>query len=367
MRSVLKYCFTIIIVLHAFLFSKGQVMVNFSPGIYGQTIEGLAFAQVVNSLTVDIRGYITIRVRERNQRELVTIKVPSMNFRPGVNMIDRVAFANSKIIFGQSDRAYMLSNTGRFPEGELEYCYEVNLSESKNPNLPDVFENCFTSLNQPLTPLLLINPIDEDEMCNTRPNFSWQPPMPLARDARFRIIVAELKDKQGPEEAISLNIPVINQANMATGNLLYPAQAPDLKVGNKYVWQVTVYSGATIITKSEIWIFTVKCSEEKKPVDNDSYRELKEVTDGSFYVASKWLRFSFVNPYAPGNLDYSITEIAHPDKAIKLYPLKMSAGLNKYDIDLEELDQLKTDQQYVLKVRLPNGRSLTLRFIYKNE
>jgi hypothetical protein len=149
---------------------------------------------------------------------------------------------------------------------------------------------------------------------------------------------------------------------------MYPTGAPDLKEGRKYVWQVTVYSGKTILKKSEIWTFTVQCEEPQKNYSGNSYRELKETDDGNFYVANKVLSFSFNNPYSNSTLTYEIRNLSDPDSRIKKLPkLKMNAGINKYDIDLSEYRSFKNDQEYLLIVTLPNNRQLRLRFIYKEE
>ncbi len=88
----------------------------------------------------------------------------------------------------------------------------------------------------------------------------------------------------------------------------------------------------------------------------------------NFYIANDYLRFSFINPYAAGDLNYSIISLSDPSASIKGLPkLKMSAGLNRYDLNLTENRFFKDDQEYLLKVGLPNNRMLTLRFIYKNE
>ncbi|WP_315820232.1 hypothetical protein [Paraflavitalea speifideaquila] len=134
------------------------------------------------------------------------------------------------------------------------------------------------------------------------------------------------------------------------------------------MWQVTAYTGTSIITKSEIWAFTIRCEEEKKKEEKDSYRELKEVPDGSFYIANRVLRFSCTNAYAATRLNYSIVNLAQPDAFVKQLPeLQLNAGLNKYDLDLSSLNGFKEGQQYLLKVALPNGRIGSLRFIYKDE
>ncbi len=290
----LSYHFITVFFILTFSELKAQIDFNFSPTIYGQTLEGLQYTQIINSSGFDLKGFVTVKVRQ-------------------------------------------------------------------------IFENCFVSKIQPLTPLLLIDPVDGDELCNKRPNFLWQPPMPLPASAKFRLIVTEVKEKQDIAEALGYNLPVINQANLFGNNLLYPSNAPDLKEGQTYTWQVIVYTPKTILSKSELWTFKIKCNEKKPELNTDSYRELKETDDGNFYVANKSLRFSFNNAYNSGELSYSIENLSDSRSAIMNLPkLKMYAGLNKCDLDLSEYRAFKNGQEYLLKVKLIN-RELRLRFIYKDE
>ena len=347
---------------------RAQIVVNFSPAIYGQSLDGLAYAQIINSSPGSLRAKLTIRVRQGRGMNVVTVITSPFQLRPGANEINKSAFSTARFAFGNNNYGLTASQTGKFLEGEYEYCFEVDISESKDPRLPPVFENCFAQQLQPRTPLLLINPIDGDEFCNRRPQFIWQPPVPLPLNARFRLVLTEIKDKQDIVEAVTYNPPIINQANIAGNTLFYPSSAPELKEGQKYAWQVIVYADQAILARSEVWTFTLKCQEPKKDTNTVSYRDLKEMDGGDFYVADTWLRFSLNNPYAASELNYAITAMDEPAKPIKGLPnLKLAPGLNKYDIDLSENKAFKTGKEYLLIVRLSNNRNMRLRFIYKNE
>ncbi len=364
-KQLKRYCLIILFFVPCFL--QAQLITNFIPSINGQTLDGLAFAQIFNSTAEVISAKVRIKIRSISEGQVVVVQTLPMNFRPGNNNLDRVIYSKSSFNFSKTYAGNQLSQTGKFPEGEYEYCYEIIVNDAKTQSLVGTYENCFNSVIQPLTPLLLINPSDGDEICNTRPDFTWQPPMPIDINARFRLIVAEIKEKQSPVEAITYNLPVINQPNIIGNNLLYPQNLRGLVKDKKYAWQVTLYTNAkTIITKSEIWVFSIHCNEEKTSVENDSYRELKESQDGNFYVAKKFLRFSFNNPYNEGDLNYQIVNIATPGSEIKgLEKLKIKSGINKYDLDLSENRFIKNEQQYILQVTLPNGKVLSLRFIYQ--
>ncbi|HEV7782325.1 MAG TPA: DUF928 domain-containing protein [Chitinophagaceae bacterium] len=346
---------------------RAQVAITFNAPVYGQSLEGLAFVQIFNSSAEDVKASVIIRVNENTAGNVLVATLSSVPLRRGNNMLDRATFSRGRFSFGNSYYGLTLSQTGRFPEGEYEYCFEIEITDSKSPWVSPFFENCFIQQLQPMTPLLLINPADGDESCNTRPVFLWQLPSPLPAEARCRLVLTELKDKQDIAEAVNYNIPVLNQGNIIGNQLMFPGSAPSLKEGKNYAWQVIVYTGKAILKRSEIWTYSVKCDEEIKPFSTDSYRELKE-EDGNFYIASKFLRFSFHNPYNAGLLSYSIASLAGGGTPIKDLPeLKILPGLNKFDVDLSENKSFKNGQEYMLEVRLANNRNLRLRFVYKNE
>lgn len=347
--------------------SSAQVSVQFSPLMGGQSLQNLALTQINLTSSSSARMTLTIKVTEISGQPVVTIKTLPFYISKGVNPVERNAFANGLFSFGQNYFGNMVKQSGKFPEGEYECCF-VEEIESKDPGILPRYEQCFNYQLRPLTPFLLIFPVDEDIICNKRPSFSWQPPLPLPLDAKFRLILTEMKDKQTPIESISNNEPIINQASLTANTLMYPVNIPELKEGVSYAWQVTIYSGLTIIKKSEIWTFTVKCQDDKKIPPGDSYRELKEVDNGDYYIANKYLRFSFYNPYSANILSYTIECLSDVKNVVKGLPkLQSLNGINKYDLDLTDNKSFKVGNEYLLKVYLPNNKQLRLRFIYKNE
>jgi hypothetical protein len=345
-----------------------QVTVSFNIPVYGQSLEGISFVQLFNGSNEDVKARLTVRIRESKSGTVLTAIFSGIPLRKGGNILDRASFSRGRFTFGNNYHGQTLSQTGRLPEGEYEYCFEMEITESKSTWLNPYFENCFVQQLQPMTPLLLVNPADGDENCNTRPSFLWQLPFPLPAEARCRLVLSELKDKQDIAEAINYNIPLINQGNILGNQLIFPSGAPALKEGKRYVWQVIVYIGKAILKRSEIWTYAVKCEEIKKEPVTDSYRELKESDDGNFYIAHNILRFSFHNPYSAGVLSYSIASMTDPSTTIKGLPkFKMQTGLNKYDLDLSENKSFKKGQEYILKVRLTGNREMRLRFLFTNE
>ena len=342
-----------------------QINIQFIPALNGQSVNGLFTAQIQNTAALIYNGKLKITVRDGGNKIVLLAVTPYISIYPGANRLQALV-AQSRIQFGNSPSSNILAQTGRFPENEYEYCFEFTGAENKLNADEQVFENCFSYVVQPVIPLSLIYPGDGEELCNTRPEFTWQPAMPLVSSYRYRIIVTEKKDKQPLADAIMNNVPVFQQDNIAGFMLLYPPQAPDLQKRKKYVWQVIAYQGNIKVTQSEIWMFNISCNDRKQDSSKESYRQLSSLLNGNYYTAAGTVRFSIINPYGTTDLQYSITDIKDPTKYISNLPaVKVQTGLNKIDIIMEDIKGMQANKFYLLKIKNIGDHALYLQFIYK--
>lgn len=340
-----------------------QITFSYAPAANGQTLDGLTMVQMVNTRGARLDGTLNITVRDGGGAVVVNIDIPKVSLLPGGNVLHKGMLANSSMRFGSSPAAALIGQSGRFPEGEYEYCYRFLETQVKPGSDPVIHENCFQYAIQPATPLLLVDPFNGDQICNTRPSFSWQPPVPLTPDMRYRIVVAAVNDKQDGVTALANNRPVINQSGLRQQFLNYPPQVPDLVMGRQYAWQVWAYSGKTVMTRSEIWLFTVQCDTVR--TIKDSYREAKPELDGSFYLAKEVLHFSFNNPYRAGRLDYTIRDLSDPLTEIRKLPrVNMKQGINLVDLRLSANKAFIHGHQYLMKIRNAGNKELVLKFSY---
>src|SRR6185503_13556081 len=167
MYRYLRY--TLILILLASVNTYSQVSVSFNTALYGRSIDGLSYAQVINASAQTVYAKIRITVREMTQGIAATIRVPYFQLKAGSNIINNQNFTRSNIVFANNAVGTQLSLTGKIPEGEFEFCFEVTVGDPKTQAVIDVSEFCFQSSIAPITPLLLIDPIDGDKFCNTRP------------------------------------------------------------------------------------------------------------------------------------------------------------------------------------------------------
>lgn len=342
---------------------RAQINFNYLPAVNGLTLDGLAMVQMVNSSGATLTGGLNIRVKDAAGRVVVNIDIPQVKVLPGGNVLHKGMLGKAAMRFGSSPAASLIGQSGRFPEGEYEYCYRFIQQNIKPGADPLIHENCFDHTIQPVSPLLLTDPFNGDQICNTRPSFSWQPPVPAGTEMRYRIVVAAIGEDQDGITALANNRPVINQADLRSQLLPYPPQVPDLEKGKQYAWQVWAYNGKTIITKSEVWQFTVQCDTVRE--QKDSYREAKPELDGSFYLAKEILHFSFTNPYRAGRLEYSIHDLSDPLTEIKKLPrVNMKQGINLVDLRLSGNKSFVHGHQYILKIRNAGNSELILKFSY---
>lgn len=346
--------------------ASSQIVIAFEPAVNGMTLQGLQRARIVNALNTVTNGKLRITVRDAAGSMVVSIMTPSFSLHPGVNQLNSVIFSHGKIMMGSSPAARVVSQTGRFPEGELQYCYEFLSDPPKPTSPPLVYENCYNYYIQPYSPLVLIYPANGSHLCNPRPDFSWQPPFPGSRDMRYRLILTEVQPGRPVAQIIADGLPLVDKGGLMSNLFVYQPPSPSLVRGHTYAWQVTAHVNQIMVQRSDIWVFTYDCQEEKPDSVFDSYTEAKAEIDGNYYVADKVLKFSVQNPYKAGHLDYSIVDLANPFDVIKRLPrLPLQTGLNKIDLPLSRNKAFQPGHTYLMKIHNVSNHDVVLRFTYK--
>ncbi len=359
----------LLLILFLALSAQAQVMMQFNPVTDGLNVNRLANISLNNRYPFGVECRLVITIKEAKLGTLLKVSTPPFALQTGFNVLPADAFNRSAFTFADNAAGYALAQTRNFADGDYEYCFEANLKGLKGAQVTtDYIENCFTQVLERNMPMVLVNPYDKEKSCNKRPNFLWQPSIPIQPFITYTFILAEIKPGQLKSEAIAYNQPVVLQTAVRGNMLNYPAIAPALEEGKNYAWQVLATNNKMIVTRSEIWEYKVTCGTEEKKTETDSYRELKESRDEGVYLASRWLRFVFYNPYGPAPVNYAITNLTEKEKPLKRVPeLKMQGGFNKYELDLQGIKGLINQNQYLLTVTMNNGKKLYLNFIYKGE
>jgi hypothetical protein len=344
---------------------QAQLSFQFIPALYGQSVNGLFTAQVQNTGLLSYNGTIAITLRDGRGKMVLKAQTPKTMIRAGLNTIQLLA-AQTSLQFGNGSAAASIVQTGRFPEDDYEYCFVFNGAEEKPNGAEQFVENCFNYSVQPVSPMNLVSPADGDQACNSRPAFIWQPAMPVVSTYRYSLQVTEQQEQQAAADAIASNIPVFRQDNINGFMLNYPMRVKELQKDKKYVWQVNVYEGNMLVTRSAIWTLEIRCNDPKKDSSADSYRFPAGTINGNYYSAKNGvLQFSLNNPYGITALQYAIAGIASPNKKITNLPsVKVQTGLNKIDLVLEDIHGLQPGHMYLLRISNIGDHILYLPFTY---
>lgn len=344
---------------------KGQVSFNFLPEVQGRTLEGLFMVKVGNMETAPKLVTMVMTVTEAKAGKIVEVRTKPFQLRPGVNMLPAGVASGASLNFENNKLATVLRQSNFFPEGEYDYCFEINDTEKNGLTLGD---QCFDYMLQPFSPLMLSEPFDGDNICDKRPTLSWQPLMPAVPGVRYRLVLAEIKEGQHKVEALNYNIPMVNQTGINTPILFYPSTARQLEEGKRYAWQVMAYRNELLLASSEIWEFTLKCQDTLKLPPDEGFRNIEDLTKGNFYIATGRVLFAVHNVFRETDMDYKVTCLTKPDiKFGKLPKVKLKRGLNQVVIDVSENKGFIDGYFYIMYVKLPGGLEHQLRFVYKKE
>jgi hypothetical protein len=341
----------------------GQLSFQFIPEVYGRNIDGLFSCRIFDP-GQKITAFLNITVTERKGGIVCIIKTPEFTIFPGMNSLPLSVARGSAIQFSSNKIGHITGLSRLFPEGDYDYCFEVNFVHSDNP--PS--EQCFPYTLAPFSVMNLIDPYNLDKVCNKRPLFTWEPLLPGIAGSYYQLVLTEIKQGQTATEALNYNLPIINQSNIISPILPYPSIAADLVPKIKYAWQVTAYKDQTVLNRTEIWQFTVDCQDSVKKIPDDGYRDIEDLLKGDFYIATGYIKFALVNPYQAQNLKYEILPISDIKKKVKQLPkIKLKNGANEIIIDLSRNATFVNGNYYIMNVWLPNGTQHSLRFLYEED
>jgi hypothetical protein len=279
---------------------------------------------------------------------LLTVKSQFFTLKKGLNMFstDRKVLSSDYVSTTQGS---YIKSTHSLPSGRYKVCSTLNSANGAD-KLDDFCEELEAEFNQYL---YLVNPLDGDTVDTKTPILSWTHSEPfsiLNQGEFYRMVVTEMKKGQSPEEAITVNSPVMVKNYLKEHQLQYPYDAKELRAGGKYAWQVQKLSDGVVINKTEAWSFNLRSNIGAKSL---KYVALKSEMDGAYYTAYEGkVFFKFNEEYkSNGGLNFKLTDTkANPvninlnqdkdqdrskDKSSHLPAQLKYSGDNRYELDLD--------------------------------
>ncbi|MES2680887.1 MAG: hypothetical protein V4635_13430 [Bacteroidota bacterium] len=233
---------------------------------------------------------------------LVTVRSQVFQLKSGLNSgLRSVASAE----FAETAQANYLKSTHNLASGRYKVCCTILIAGGAD-KIDDFCDELEADFNQYL---YLVNPFDGDTIESKNPILSWTHSEPfsiLEQGESYRMVVAEMKKDQSPDEAITANSPDMVKNYLLDHQLQYPYDAKELKPNSKYAWQVQKLSDGVVINKTEAWVFHTRKPTETKEV---KYVSMKRHSDGSYYQAVNGLvYFKFSEEYKTGGaLKFNLT------------------------------------------------------------
>lgn len=300
---------------------------------------------------------------------LLEVRTLPFPVRAGVNVVQPQTLQFSSSTYAASPQGNFLQSQKQLPSGLFKHCVRVlnGGGEVDDEYCQDIEpdNNSFLSL---------VSPFDRDTIDSKTPVLTWTHSEPfnlLTPGESFRLVLVKLGVGQDPEAAVIANTPHFIHNNLFRHDLQYPFNAPALKEGETYAWQVQKMSagGQGVIAKTEAWRFTVRRPAEAK---DNKYSVLKKKPDAGYYLASNnKIFFCFDEAYGGGKIACMIYDERHkpvdpgPENEAQKEAGKPALevktnGYNRYEVDLDALD-LKTGY-YFLEVVNGKKEKYILKF-----
>jgi hypothetical protein len=290
--------------------------------------------------------------------------------RPGVNMIASSAI-HPQWQFSASALQELFLTYKILPEGTYEYCVTVmpNYRTSAGEPVPEtIFDECLYHRSEDMFLINLIEPENNAKIHEYNPMLSWVANYSFASALSYRIRVADIKQGQNAQNAISRNNPVYDQSNLMQNTVIYPVFAKPLIKDQPYAWTIDAFYKGILLGGSETWKFTI--------IDDTIYNGVLGNTSYIDITREK----GNTTLYAIGDikLKYDLTESRKDSLMIKMYDannasvtLKEKAfaavyGDNRYQIIFKDVYNLKHMAKYSLVITNLEHQKYIVPFRYIN-
>jgi hypothetical protein len=337
----------------------GQITIQHQPRIPNYSLDRVLNFTYTNLLGNKIDGQLSFRLTYSENSELVARGAKQYSFIGGAGRLSYQDFLSSDFFIGNGTVGIILKNRNILSAGQYNICIDFVPIDK---NFPEV-KICDVIVVHPLTQINLVSPMDEDSICNKKPMLNWTPLLSTSGNVSYRVSLVEKRQKSNVSSLVD-NIPIFSLDKISTNFINFPAGVPELAEGKSYVWQVSALDNGIPVSTTEIWSFTVSCLVDNRPIPIESYRELRSLNNSNFYIANKYLKFSFLNDYNVGSLKFALYDGTNLEMIkIKKPEIKIISGQNLVDLDLKPF-HLKSGHLYVIRFFPFNDQPVELRFTY---
>ena len=309
---------------------------------------------VINTLNgiIDCRIELTLRDRASGL-EIITATTGLFQLGTGAKQLNNAFLMPIQYNYISST---VSSKTDDFiPIGNYTACYRLTAS-GKIP----LAEECIAFDVEPLSPPMLIIPVDSAVLKVSPSQFSWIPPAPLNLFNRldYEVMITEIQPGQKATEAIQNNLPFYTEPNIPINNFAYTGAAANFEKDKWYAWQVIAKDDRNYAGKSEVWVFKVSDEQKVQVAINDFYLLMENDVKGTYQINSKTLRIKYPSQTNPFEAQIFFTD----EKGITIKTVKqhITQGDNYLNFSLN--NQFKENKVYAVTIRDQSNKAHTITF-----
>ncbi|MBL7711889.1 MAG: hypothetical protein JNL13_05480 [Chitinophagaceae bacterium] len=288
--------------------------------------------------------------------------------QPGMNSISRSLIPNPQWSFSESGLRDLFLNYSKLPQGTYEYCVTVTTTGAGAESAESGNSACVYQTVEDLFLINLVTPENDAKIYEYNPMLAWVVNYPFASELTYKLRVAELKQGQNPQSAITRNNPVYRDDHVMTTGTIYPVTARPLQKWQPYVWTVDAYYKGILLGGAEVWKFTIIDDSELVAVAADqSYTHINIESGRAELLAVGRLKLKYTLEDLQ-NDTLSLKLFDHSGKEVKLSEKAFAAsyGDNRYLFEIKDKYNLKHLKKYRLELSNTQGRKYMIYFKYAN-
>lgn len=289
--------------------------------------------------------------------------------QPGLNVFSKNKVLNPTWNFSSNALKELFFDYKKLPQGTYQYCVTIALNNNQTEGgWSDPVDGCVYHTLNDIFLINLITPEDDAELYEYNPMLAWMVNYPFASSLKYKLRLAEVKDGQNNESAVTRNNLYYTANNIYTTSQIYPATAKKLKVGQPYAWTVDAYYKGILLGGAEAWRFTIledSLFEETSAI-NTPYLDVRKEKVKDPVMAKGTLKLKYV--LTELKVDTLSLSLYHNDQEIKMKSSKVvtKAGDNRFDIDFTESPRLKHMKDYTLYIKNKQRQTYIIVFKYFN-
>lgn len=292
--------------------------------------------------------------------------------QPGWNNISRNSIPTPTWIFSDNALRELFLTYNKLPQGTYEYCITVK-PRKPGAEQPDVNEPsaCAYQTVEDIFLINLVTPENDAKIYEYNPMLGWVVNYPFASELTYKLRVAELKEGQNPQNAITRNNPMYKDDHVMATGTVYPVTARPLQKWQPYVWTVDAYYKGILLGGAEVWKFTIVEDSvfESGNIQNSyidiNIEEGKISYNSSIEIKLKYNEHDFIS-------QEFIIQFSKGDKIdswSNLDEWKISSGENYFTKNIEKLN-FKHNEKFNIRIINKSDSSListpSIKFKYIN-